>query len=48
MRTALFSLSIECSIIGLKRSSNGDEEKQKAKLDKETEHDKRCDTVLNE
>ena len=55
MRTVLFSLSTECSIIELprsvyyeKRSSKGDEEKQKAKLEKETEHDKRCDTVLNE
>ncbi len=46
MRTVLFSLSTECSIIELKRSvyyekrsSSGDEEKQKTKLEKETEHD---------
>ena len=52
---SVLSINEQCSIIGLKRSvyyekrsSNGDEEKQKAKLEKETEHDKRCDTVLNE
>ena len=44
MALALFSLSTWCSIIGLKRSvyyekrsSSGDEEKQKAKLEKETQ-----------
>ena len=53
--SSVLSINEQCSIIGLprsvyyeKRSSSGDEEKQKAKLEKETEHDKRCDTVLNE
>ena len=55
MRTALFSLSTECSIIEFprsvyyeKRSSNGDEDKKKEKQEKEAEHCKRCDTVLSE
>jgi len=53
--SSVLSINEQCSIIGLprsvyyeKRSSSGDEEKQKAKLEKETEHDKRCDTVLSE